>query len=103
MEIKYNGITKISYNLFEYCVREVNGNINEKIWQSLYNSYITYDYEPTCLDGLVLNLDVSFPTDFHRLFFEQLYKGIAGNVNYLEKCLKVSSLENDFFKGEDAK
>lgn len=90
MEVKYNGITKISCNLFEYCLKEVGGSINNKVWQSSYNSYVAYDYEPFCSDGFVLNLEVIFPTDSHMEFFEQLYNKMAKDINHLEKCFEES-------------
>jgi len=95
MEVKYNGITKISYNLFEYCLKEVGGSINNKVWQSSYNSYVAYDYEPFCSEGFVLNLEVYFPTDSHMEFFEQLYNKMAEDINYLERCLEESSVNED--------
>lgn len=95
MEVKYNGLTRISCNLFEYCLKESGGSICKKFWQSSYNSYVIYDYEPFCSEGFTLNLEVSFPTDSHMEFFEQLYNGMAKDINHLERCLEESSVKED--------
>lgn len=103
MEVEYRGITKISHNLFEYCLNEVGGSTNKRLWQSSYNRYVIYDYEPLCSGGFVLNLEVCFPTNSHMKFFEQLYNKMAGDINYLEKCLEESLVKKDIISINESK
>jgi len=74
-------------------------NISEYIvyYQSRYNSYVRYDYEPFCADGF----DVEFHFELNKYnidrikFMHFVYGQHLRNLEYLEKCFKENIKSKD--------
>ena len=58
-----------------------------RYWQSKYNSYVSYDYEPFCVEGFNLGFNLEFRTNEKAQYFLYLIN------REFESLIK---LENDF-------
>lgn len=58
----------------------------EERWQSKYNSYVAYDYEPFCTMGFQLDVYIK-GKDFCKIkFIEYLYNKRVEAIDKISKC-----------------
>lgn len=78
---------------------ENNGCKVERIeWQSKYNSYVVYDYEPTCTEGFIITILYSGPSLQHCKFIEYLYNKRIENIETFKKMWGLPSARKTFFQ-----
>lgn len=54
MILEVEAIDEITNNLIQDLLGELNLIVDNKIWKSKYNKYVTYDYEPFCVAGFLV-------------------------------------------------
>lgn len=59
-------------------------------WQSKYNSYVCYDYEPFCVDGFNIKTDILFTSFNQMLFSKYLIEKFMANVDILERSFNTN-------------
>lgn len=75
-------------NTIEEIIEESTCTIKEKAWQSKYNSYVIYDYEPFCSEGFILNLEIV--GNINQLqFLKVLIEQRLERIQQLEKCYNL--------------
>ena len=92
--LEFKNISKDVIDWFEDVAEENNCKIEKKEWKSKYNSYVTYDYEPSCSDGFEINVVVS-ATDINYLnFLKYLYTEKINTIDFLNNCIKIPTIKN---------
>lgn len=56
-------------------------------WQSMYNKYVIYNYEPHCPVGFIINAYVSGEDIYKPKFIEYLYNERIKRINKLNAIL----------------
>ena len=92
LEIK--NINKDIIDWLENIAEENNCSIERKEWQSKYNSYVVYDYEPFCSEGFEINILISSQDTSYLNFIKYLYKEKTNTIDYLNNCIKIPSIKN---------
>lgn len=115
-DIKYNSydttrekfITKIELGdskIFENnerikdIIEESNATIDEQEWQSKYNRYVSYDYQPNG-EGFLTQYTLTFNNECQRNYFFYLLDKYYLDLNYyetiyeLESCVQAGSKED---------
>lgn len=69
----------------ENLIAETYGTILKRHFQSIYNSYVDYEYEPSYTDGFELYYDLSFKNETSEQFFEYLLQDRIDTLNSLNK------------------
>lgn len=69
----------------ENLITETHGTILKKHFQSIYNSYVDYEYEPFTTGGFKLYYDLSFKNETFEQFFEYLLQDRIDALNSLNK------------------
>ena len=92
LEIK--NINKDIVDWLENIAEENNCHVERKEWKSKYNSYVVYDYEPFCSEGFEINILLSSPHIHYLNFIKYLYKEKLTTLEYLNSCIKLSSIKN---------
>lgn len=59
-------------------------------WQSKYNRYVCYDYEPFCVDGFNLKTDILFTSYDNMLFSKYLIEKFMSNIDKLEQSFNTN-------------
>lgn len=59
-------------------------------WQSKYNSYVVYDYEPFCTDGFEIKTDILFTSNSNMLFSKYLIEKFMENIDMLERSFNFN-------------
>lgn len=59
-------------------------------WQSKYNDYVCYDYEPFCSDGFHIKTDILFTSHSNMLFSKYLIEKFMLNIDTLEQSFKAN-------------
>ena len=76
------------HDVIETMVEESTCSIKEKAWQSKYNSYVVYDYEPFCTEGFILNFKIV--GNINQLqFLKVLIEQRLERIQQLEKCYNL--------------
>lgn len=94
---KYLEIKNIKRELvgwLEYTADENNCRIERKEWQSKYNSYVVYDFEPFCAEGFEINILLSSFDISYLNFIKYLYHEKLSTIEYLNKCAKIPAAKN---------
>lgn len=60
-----------------------------RYWQSKYNAYVTYDYEPFCVEGFNLGFNLEFRTNEKAQYFLYLINREFESLIKLEKDFKL--------------
>ena len=59
-------------------------DIGEIEWQSKYNKYVKYDYEPFIIDGFMKHRRLEFKSEEHIKFFLYLLNNYIDNIKQLQ-------------------
>lgn len=82
-------IQDVEHNLLPYVkdlAEEYNCSLEEK-WQSNYNEYVCYDYEPFCREGFALSVTLT-STDLNKAsFVKHLYLKRKNSIDRLKRML----------------
>lgn len=62
--------------------------IEKEQYQSKYNSYVVYDYEPFCSDGMNIIMHIKGEEVFIK-YLEKVLEEKRNSTEYLNKCLEV--------------
>ena len=73
----------------EDIIEENYSRIERKEWKSKYNSYVVYDYEPFCTEGLEINLLISSSECSYLNFIKYLYDEKVSTSEYLNNCITI--------------
>ncbi len=73
----------------EDIIEENNCRLERKEWQSKFNSYVVYDYEPFCADGFEINIVVSSRDASYLNFIKYLYDEKVSTIEYLNNCITI--------------
>ena len=92
--LEFKNISKDIIDWFEYIAEENNCRIEKKEWKSKYNNYVIYDYEPFCSEGFEINVLLSSIDMSYLNFVKFLYNEKINTLEYLNNCIKNSSLRN---------
>ena len=92
LEIK--NVNKEIIPWLEDIVDENNCRIERKEWKSKYNSYVVYDYEPFCSEGFEINVLLTSHDISYLNFIKYLYNEKLSTIDYLENCIKISTIKN---------
>lgn len=87
LEIK--NVNKNILSWLENIVEENNGRIEKKEWQSKYNSYVVYDYEPFCAEGFEINIIITSYDAAYLNFIKYLYEEKINTIEYLNSCISA--------------
>lgn len=60
-----------------------------RYWQSKYNNYVSYDYEPFCVEGFNLGFNLEFRTNEKAQYFLYLINREFESLIKLEKDFKL--------------
>ena len=80
-------------------IRESNATVDKQEWQSKYNSYVRYDYQPKG-EGYLFQYSLSFNNEYQKnYFFYLLDKYYLDLIYYetiyeLEPCVQAGSKED---------
>lgn len=80
-------------------IRESNATVNGQKWQSQYNSYVSYDYQPYG-EGFLTQYSLSFNNEYQKNYFFYLLDKYYLDLNYyetiyeLEPCVQAGSKED---------
>lgn len=80
-------------------IRECNATVDNQEWQSKYNSYAYYDYQPMG-DGFLIRYTLSFNNEYQKNYFLYLLDKYYLDLNYyetiyeLESCVQSGSKED---------
>lgn len=83
-------ISNIEPQLVDYLENlctEIGCRISRKEWESKYNSYVVYDYEPFCTDGFEINLVITSYDAAYLSFIKYLYDEKISTIDYLNSCI----------------
>lgn len=61
------------------------------LWQSKYNDYVRYDYEPFCIDGFIANYFITNENKNILKFYREIISNLLKNIAQLERCYKLES------------
>lgn len=64
-------------------------SIKNVSWQSKYNSYVAYDYEPFCTDSFHIDVTLDSEKEENLLAFKYYYKQKMSIINYLKSCYNL--------------
>ncbi len=87
----------IEVSLKKFC--ESNATVDRQGWQSKYNSYMNYDYQPKG-EGYLTQYNLSFNSEYQRNYFFYLLDKYYLDLNYyetiyeLEPCVQAGSKED---------
>lgn len=70
-------------------------DIREIEWQSKYNKYVSYNYEPHCLDGFMKHRRLEFKSEEHIKFFLYLLNNYIDNIRQLQTNYNTDSNDNN--------
>lgn len=95
--IEFNGemlivaVEPAKKDLIDRILEKENGiKIECLAWQSKYNSYVVYDYEPFCAEGFIVNYQIL--GDMNKLkFLKAIIDKAINQRSFLEKCLQKQS------------
>ena len=73
----------------EDIIEENNCRLERKEWQSKFNSYVVYDYEPFCADGFEINIVISSRDASYLNFIKYLYDEKVSTIEYLNNCITI--------------
>lgn len=74
--------------IIEDIIKENYCKIRGKFWQSQYNSYVIYDYEPLCSEGFILKFEIV--GNINKLkFLKVLIEQRLERIQQLEKCYNL--------------
>ena len=76
---------KYLVNDIENLITETDGIILKRHFQSIYNSYVEYEYEPFTTGGFKLYYDLSFENETSEQFFEYLLQDRVDTLNDLNR------------------
>ena len=80
-------------------IRETNATVDKQEWQSKYNSYVSYDYQPKG-EGYLTRYSLSFNNEYQKNYFFYLLDKYYLDLNYyetiyeLEPCVQAGSKED---------
>lgn len=75
--------------ILEELALSCNCRVHSEQWQSKYNSYISYDYEPFCSEGFTISLTFLGEQNNIKLL-EYLMNKRYKDVQHLENCVQRS-------------
>ena len=94
-DIKITGFDYESIHIINDIIEETNGVILETIYQSKYNNYISYNHEPSYIEGFYINHTIRLKDKDTVLYFEYLLDKILDRIHYLENCLELGVIVNE--------
>lgn len=59
-------------------------------WQSKYNNYVCYDYEPFCTEGFNIKTDILFTSYNYMQYAKYLIEKFMANVDTLERSFNLN-------------
>ena len=80
-------------------ITECNATVDKQEWQSKYNKYVSYDYQPKG-EGYLTQYSLSFNNEYQRNYFFYLLDKYYLDLNYyetiyeLEPCVQAGSKED---------
>lgn len=80
-------------------IRECNATVDKQEWQSKYNKYASYDYQPIG-EGYLTQYSLSFNNEYQRNYFFYLLDKYYLDLNHyetiyeLEPCIQAGSKED---------
>lgn len=80
-------------------IRECNATVDEQEWQSKYNEYVSYDYQPQG-KGWLIRYSLSFNNEYEKNYFFYLLDKYYLDLNHyetiyeLEPCVQAGSEED---------
>lgn len=80
-------------------IEESNATIDKQEWQSKYNKYVNYDYQPKG-EGFLTQYCLSFNNEYQRNYFFYLLDKYYLDLNYyetiyeLKPCIQAGSKED---------
>lgn len=80
-------------------INESGAKVDKQEWQSKYNTYVNYDYQPAG-DGWLTVYSLSFNNEYQRNYFFYLLDKYYLDLNYyetiyeLEPCVQAGSKED---------
>lgn len=66
-------------------------SIKNVSWQSKYNSYVAFDYEPFCTDGFHIDVTLDSEKEENLLAFKHYYDKKLSVIKYLKNCYSLES------------
>ena len=83
-------VEKPKNELVERILNESGLNYNT-LWQSKYNDYVHYDYEPFCSEGFIANYFIASENKNILKFYREVINNLLKNIAQLEQCYKLKS------------
>lgn len=80
-------------------IEECNATVNKQEWQSKYNNYVNYNYQPRG-EGWLTQYSLSFNNEYQKNYFFYLLDKYYLDFNYyetiyeLESCVQAESKED---------
>ena len=80
-------------------IRESSATVDKQEWQSKYNKWVIYDYQPKC-KGYLSQYSLSFNNEYQKNYFFYLLDKYYLDLNYyetiyeLEPCVQAGSKED---------
>lgn len=80
-------------------INESNATVDKQEWQSKYNSYVSYNYQPNG-EGYLTQYSLSFNNEYQKNYFFYLLDKYYLDLNYyetiyeLEPCVQAGSKED---------
>ena len=81
-------------------LNESHARVDKQEWQSKYNTYVSYDYQPKVSEGYLTQYSLSFNNEYQRNYFFYLLDKYYLDLNYyetiyeLEPCVSAGSKED---------
>lgn len=81
-------------------IYESNPTVDKQMWQSRYNSAVSYDYQPFQSRGFLTQYLLSFNNEYQKNYFFYLLDEYYSDLNYcettyeLEPCIQAGSKED---------
>lgn len=82
-------------------IGECNATVDKQEWQSMYNSYVCYDYRPYGSGkGFLTQYSLSFNNEYQKNYFFHLLAKYYSDLNYyetiyeLKTCVQAGSKED---------
>jgi hypothetical protein len=98
-------LVAVDYNKFNWIiVEEILNNEDVDytvIWQSKYNSYVSYDYAPFCQEGFMLNYYIKGKPEYLEYLQYVIQKALDetdNNKEFLNKCYSIQNVYDNLGK-----
>lgn len=92
-KIKTDATAKDVISFVGKVIDELHLEVFRTEWESKYNSYVVYDYEPFCVDGfeIVANIEYTEENENKIAFAKRIIGDWISKVNNLNKILELTA------------